>query len=190
MNYMQSILDKAKTFVKQSKNHHLMLITTLLTVITSSLIIGGYLIYQSVKTRATGSKTPKNIRIKRFKNVAVVVFRTDSEVLAIVECSSSEHDGFKICGRDDSRVRYHQIKLKLNSEDKEYFFKIKIGGKEYNREGKPYTIPSSQNMGFVPQEEFPENLLGICEGEGEYNPFYDLNSDGCILMNDVRLASQ
>lgn len=167
-----------------SKKGFLVFILGFLAIVAT---VTGIFTFQSYFAKADETTLPKEIKIERVTATAAqVIFKTDKEVIASIECSNSQTGPFNLCGAESSATSNHTIKTSIILDpEKNYFVRIKIGRSTYDQLGKPFelpnetTQPSGQNS-----NTFPDNLLGVCSDSSSYNAKYDVNNDSCIRAND------
>lgn len=148
--------------------------------------------------KADTSLEPTNIKLRRLTPTAgEVSFTTAKAATASIECSTSANGPFSLCGAETLETTSHIVKTSiiLNPE-KDYHFKIKIGERTYDNIGLPFLMSRFQGSGQTGQvgespntsgaipRAFPSSLLGVCQGNSQFDADYDINKDGCIRQND------
>lgn len=160
----------------------------LILVILLVMVFGAIYTVQNYRSRAQQtSATPLFIRTTRVSStVGKVQFETDIPVLAQITCSKLKESDYEPCGTDIAEATSHDISTDgsgfLLNPSIGYYVKIITG--------------TVSTLTYIPSDEkgaafgytlnsFDNSVIGSCRGEGDYDPAFDFNQDGCVNLNDA-----
>lgn len=160
-------------------------------ILLALLTVGGYFASRTFFASADPSMEPQNVVVTRSSPTAgEVTFLTEKPAVASLECSTIMDGDYEVCGSETSASTSHKLKTSIILDpEKVYYFYILIGNVRYDNLGRPLMFEKSDEAGNDPST-FPTQLIGVCEDDPQYVKEYDLNNDGCILLNDRSLYGQ
>lgn len=188
----------------QNKKAIFLIVGLLLTL--GVILLGGSRVY-NLLAKASGND-PQNVQIVQVTaNSATVAFTTVSSTQTLVEYGTNPTN-LTLFASDTVSTTDHKIALSLLTPATTYYLHIKVGDKVYDNSGLPWTFTTigvqqpavtSPTIALRPTTAVASvsaatkcseiaKRIGAVRGAVNYDPKYDLNSDGIINSADLTLC--
>jgi len=131
---------------------------------------------------------PEGVEVKEITQTsAEISWETEKETQSTI-IYGEDSKNLPLMTFESEAEKNHEITLSLLSSSTIYYFKIKVGDKEFDDQGLPWqfttlsTVPAPTSSDFNPNR-FQEKF-------GTSDPIYDLNHDGIVNTTDYSLYLQ
>ena len=159
----------------------------------AALLLGAVFGGRAVKNyllKARAQSLPQNVRVQEItQTTAKITWTTEKETQSIVYYGTDSQN-LPLMAFESEPTKNHQVSLSLLSPQTTYFFKIKVGEKEFTDQGLPWQFTT------LPTQATPTPAKASCDQAafqqkfGTSDPQYDLNKDGVVNAADYSLCLQ
>lgn len=143
---------------------------------------------QKYLIRAREDVVPQNVLVSQITQTgAKITWQTKKETQSTV-IYGEEEKNLPLMVFESKRTTDHEVNLSLLNPGTKYYFKIKVGDKEFDDEGIPWQFTTLSSVATPTPSAFDPNRFS--EKFGTFDPLYDLNHDGIVNLNDYSLYLQ
>lgn len=152
------------------------------------VIVFGARYVQSFLTKARAEALPKNVQVQEITQTAAkITWSTEKDSQSVLHYGTDPQN-LPLMAFESEATANHQVSLSLLSPKTTYFFKIKVGEKEFTDQGLPWQFTTlATALSSTPPPFDPTQFQAKF---GSSDPLYDLNHDGVVNMTDYSLYLQ
>lgn len=140
-------------------------------------------------TKAKAEVLPQNVEVKEItQTTAKIAWQTEKEAQSVINYGTDSQN-MPLMAFESEATKNHLVSLSLLSPQTTYFFKIKVGEKEYTDAGLPWQFTTLATV-TKPAPAVTCDASAFQQRFGTADPLYDLNKDGIVNSTDYSLCLQ
>ena len=142
-------------------------------------------------TKARADVVPESVQVKEItQTTAKITWQTDKESQSVINYGTDSQN-LPLMAFESEATTAHEVSLSLLSPQTTYFFKIKVGEKDFTDAGLPWqfsTLATTAEPAAAATIECDATKFQAKFGTAD--SLYDLNKDGIVNSTDFSLCLQ